>query len=131
MFRFQILATLAWVQLRKLRRPRGVFVALYNGRPIPEGVFTSVASFIALYLYSVMVIALALAFFNVDAITALAAAASAIGNVGPGVGEVIGPKGNFDPLPDAAKYILMFGMFLGRLELMTVFVFFMPSFWRK
>jgi len=51
-------------------------------------------------------------------------------NVGPGLGDIIGPAGNFAPLPGAAKWLLAFAMLLGRLEVFTVLVFFLPSFWR-
>lgn len=62
--------------------------------------------------------------------TALTGAASTVSGVGPGLGETIGPAGNFATLPDAAKWILSLGMLLGRLEIITVFVLCMPAFWR-
>ena len=64
-------------------------------------------------------------------ITAISAAATSISNVGPGLGDIIGPNGNFSQLSDFSKWVLSFGMILGRLELFAVLVLFIPSFWRK
>jgi trk system potassium uptake protein TrkH len=68
---------------------------------------------------------------GLDFITAISGAASAISNVGPGLGDVIGPSGNFSNLPDFSKLSLSFGMLLGRLELFAVLVLFFPSFWKN
>ena len=62
--------------------------------------------------------------------TAVSGAGAAIANVGPGLGQVIGPGGTYAPLPDAAKWVLSAGMLLGRLELFTILVLFTPTFWR-
>jgi trk system potassium uptake protein TrkH len=67
---------------------------------------------------------------GLDYVTALSGAATAISNVGPGLGDIIGPAGNFSTLPDVAKWLLSAGMLLGRLELFTVLVLFLPRFWR-
>ena len=68
---------------------------------------------------------------GLDSLTAMSASASALANVGPGLGDMVGPNGNFSKLPDAAKWLLSFGMLLGRLELFAVLVLFTPSFWRR
>ena len=65
-----------------------------------------------------------------DFMTSFTGALTALSNVGPGLGDIIGPAGNFEPLPDAAKWILSFTMILGRLELFTVIILFTPVFWR-
>ena len=130
-FRFQVLHATAQVQLRRLLRPHGVFIPYYNRRPIPESVSEAVMGFFFLYIASFALLAAALSGLGLDVITALSGAATAISNVGPGLGPVIGPDGNFDPLPDAAKWLLSFGMLLGRLELFTVLVMLTPSFWRR
>ena len=62
---------------------------------------------------------------------AISGAATSISNVGPGLGSIIGPNGNFSSLPDVSKWILTFGMILGRLELFAILVLFLPSFWRN
>ena len=76
------------------------------------------------------VLAVLLAFYGLDTDTAFSGALTAVTNVGPGVGTIIGPAGNFATLPEGAKWLLAFGMYVGRLELMTVFVLFTPAFWR-
>ena len=130
-FRFQVVHATALVQLRKLLQPNGVFIAYYNKRPIPDHVAASVMSFFFLYAASFAVLALGLGFLGLDFVTSVSGAATAISNVGPGLGDIIGPAGNFAPLPDAAKWLLSAGMLLGRLELFTVMVLFSRAFWRE
>ncbi len=129
-FRFQILAATARIQLLRLLQPHGVFIPYYNKRPIEDGVAESVMAFFFLYGLSVGLLAIALGALGLDFVTALSGAATAISNVGPGLGPVIGPAGNFASLPDAAKWLLSAGMMLGRLELFTVLVLLLPRFWR-
>jgi trk system potassium uptake protein TrkH len=129
-FRYQVVGATALTQLRRLLRPHGVFVSHYNGKPIPGHVSDAVLSFIFLFVIVFGLLALALMVIGLDFVTALSGAASAIANVGPGLGPVIGPTGTYAPLPDAAKWMLAAGMLLGRLELFTVLVLFTPSFWR-
>jgi trk system potassium uptake protein TrkH len=130
-FRFQVLYATAKVQLARLLRPHGVFIPYYNRKPIPEAVSEAVMGFFFLYILCFGLVAMALAAMGLDFITALSGSATAISNVGPGLGPIIGPAGNFDPLPDAAKWLLCFAMLLGRLELFTVLVLITPTFWRK
>ena len=130
-FRFQVLFEVARVQLRQLLQPHGVFIPYFNKRPIDETITASVMGFFYLYALTVCLLAIALAAFGLDFVTAMSGAASAVSNVGPGLGPIIGPSGTFAPLPDATKWLLAFGMLLGRLELFTVFVLLLPSFWRS
>ena len=129
-FRFQVLAETIRTQINKLSRPNAVFKPKYNNRPLSESVVASVMSFLFLFFLTFVVLAIALAFTGLDFITALSGAGTALANVGPGLGQTIGPSGTFQPLPDSAKWILSFGMLLGRLELFTVLVLFTPAFWR-
>lgn len=129
-FRFQILYAAARAQIDRLIQPHGVFVAYYNRRPITEQVMDSVMAFFFIYAVTFAAVALALGIIGLDMVTATSAAATAISNVGPGLGHIIGPAGTFAPLPDAAKWVLSFGMLLGRLEFFTVLVLFIPAFWR-
>jgi trk system potassium uptake protein TrkH len=129
-FRFQILGAMATIQLRRLLQPNGIFIPYFNKRPIQEGVPEAVMAFFFMYALSVAFLTILLGLTGLDHITALSGAATAISNVGPGLGETIGPAGNFSTLPDTAKWLLSFGMLLGRLELFTVLVLFLPRFWR-
>ncbi len=116
--------------MRRLLQPHGVFIAYYNRRPIPEEVAVSVMSFVFLYVLCFAVLAAVLGALGLEFLTAVSGAATAISNVGPGLGPIIGPAGTFSSLPDAAKWALAAGMLLGRLELFTVLILFAPSFWR-
>ena len=129
-FRFQVLYASAAVQVRRLLQPHGVFVAHYNRKPMPDSVGEAVMSFFFLFLVSFGVVAVTLATLGLDFMTSVSAAATALANVGPGLGELIGPAGTFAPLPDAAKWVLSAAMLLGRLELFTVLVLFTARFWR-
>jgi len=91
----------------------------------------SVITFIFSFLLIFLVIALMLSLSGLDFLTAISGAASAISNVGPGLGDMIGPDGNYKNIPDVSKWILSFGMLLGRLELFAILVLFFPSFWRN
>ena len=91
----------------------------------------SVITFIFSFLLIFFIIALMLSLTGLDFLTAVSGAASAISNVGPGLGDVIGPDGNYKNIPDISKWILAFGMLLGRLELFAILVLFFPSFWRN
>ncbi len=129
-FRFQVLYATARVQMSRLTQPHGVFIPLYNRRPISEAVAASVMGFFFLFVVCFAVLALLLGMLGLDFLTSVSGAASAMANVGPGLGETIGPAGTFAALPDAAKWLLAAGMLLGRLELFTVLVLFTPAFWR-
>lgn len=129
-FRFQVLYATARVQMKRLLSPNGVFIAYYNKKPIPDSVEESVMSFFFLFMMIFGLLACGLGLLGLDFITATSGAATAIANVGPGLGSIIGPAGNFALLPDAAKWMLSFGMLLGRLELFTVLILLAPGFWR-
>lgn len=129
-FRFQVLYAIALSQIRQLIYPSGVFTPRYNGKPLPEDVPTSVMSFFFIYAVAFVVLSLVLSMIGLDFLTATSGAMTAISNVGPGLGDIIGPAGTFKPLPDSAKWVLSFGMLLGRLELFTVLVLLSRQFWK-
>ncbi|MGE5146823.1 MAG: TrkH family potassium uptake protein [Candidatus Eiseniibacteriota bacterium] len=129
-FRFQVAYEVARVQIARLLQPHGVFLPYFNRRPITDDVAIAVIGFFFAYVLCFIVLALALGVLGLDLLTSLSGAATAISNVGPGIGDVIGPLGTYGGLPDAAKWLLSAGMLLGRLELFTILVLFMPSFWR-
>ena len=129
-FRLQVLYATTSAQLAKLMHPHGVFTPYYNRKPIPETVAESVMSFFFLFAISFCGLALGLSLMGLDFLTSMSGAATSLANVGPGLGDIIGPSGTFAPLPDPAKWLLSFGMLLGRLELFTVLVLIAPQFWR-
>ncbi len=129
-FRLQVLYATANAQIHRLMQPNGVFFPYYNKKPIPDPVATSVMSFFFLFAACFALLAVGLGLTGLDFITAVSGAASAIANVGPGLGDTIGPAGTYATLPDSAKLILSLGMLLGRLELFTVLILLAPSFWR-
>ncbi|WP_366554368.1 TrkH family potassium uptake protein [Aquibaculum sediminis] len=129
-YRLYVLTQSALMQLKRLTHPNAVLLVLYNRRQIDEPVRSSVAAFVLLFFVTVAALALALAALGLDFVTAISASASAVTNVGPGLGDVVGPTGTYRALPDTAKWLLCLGMLLGRLELFTLLVLVMPRFWR-
>ncbi|MGE8097996.1 TrkH family potassium uptake protein [Pseudomonas fluorescens] len=129
-FRFQVAFILLKANLNQLIHPRAVIKQKYNGHRLDEEIVRSILTFSFFFAITICAIALALSLLGVDWMTALTGAASTVSGVGPGLGETIGPSGNFASLPDAAKWILSLGMLLGRLEIITVFVLCIPAFWR-
>ncbi|MGQ7957221.1 TrkH family potassium uptake protein [Pseudomonas sp. SP16.1] len=130
MFRFQVAVTLLHANLKQLVHPRAVIKQQYNGHNLDEEIVRSILTFSFFITMTIGAIALFLALLGLDPMTALTGAATAVCNVGPGLGPIIGPAGNFASLPDAAKWVLAAGMLLGRLEIITVLVLFTASFWR-
>jgi len=129
-FRFQVAYILLKANLNQLIHPRAVIKQKYNGHRLDEEIVRSILTFSFFFAITICAIALALSLLGLDWMTALTGAASTVSGVGPGLGEVIGPSGNFSTLPDGAKWILSLGMLLGRLEIITVFVLCIPAFWR-
>ena len=130
-FRIQLLGLFLINQIKKVIYPRGVFVIKYEKNNIDDKFMASVISFIYLYIIIFFILTSILSLTGLDFITAISGAATSISNVGPGLGEVIGPNGNFSSLSDVSKWTLSAGMILGRLELFAILVLFVPSFWRK
>lgn len=129
-FRFQVIFAALNVQIKRMIHPHGVFHPRYNNQKINRDVVSSVASYFFLFFVCFSALALGLSLLGLDTITAFSAAGTAIANVGPGLGDIVGPSGTFAPLPDSAKWLMSIGMLLGRLELFTVLVMFTPGFWR-
>ncbi len=129
-YRLQVAWLLTRAHLQHLISPNRIVTLLYNGRRLPEDVPFSVVAFLALYMATIGMFTVVLAAMGLDLLTALSSAAAAVSNVGPGLGDIVGPAGTFATLPDGAKWVLSFAMLLGRLELFTVLVLFRPEFWR-
>ena len=130
-FRIQILYSFIVNHLKKIIYPKGIFILKYNQNTVDDKFVASIISFIYMYLVIFFIIAALLSLTGLDFITAISGAATSISNVGPGLGSIIGPNGNFSTLPDLSKWILTLGMILGRLELFAILVLFLPSFWKN
>ena len=118
-------------QIKKLIYPNSIFVVKYNNQKISDNFINSVIVFIFSYLFLFMILAMLLSITGLDFLSAISGAATAISNVGPGLGSNIGPNGNFKEISDTAKWILSFGMILGRLELFAILILFVPAFWKN
>ena len=130
-FRLQMLLIFLKNQIKRLISPNSVIITKYNNQKISDNFINSVIIFIFTFLFIFLIIAMLLSISGLDFITSISGAASSISNVGPGLGDTIGPNGNYKDIPDISKWILSFGMLLGRLELFAVLVLFFPSFWRN
>lgn len=129
--RWIILARCIGAQVQQAHSPRGVFIVRYERRPVAPDQIDGVITFFMFFFTTFTLLALSLALVGLDFDTAVSGALTALTNVGPGVGPTIGPAGNFSTLPDAAKWLLVFGMYVGRLEMLTVFALLTPTFWRE
>ncbi|EKE68049.1 TrkH family potassium uptake protein [Gallaecimonas xiamenensis] len=130
-FRFQLAAGMLHLQLKQLIHPNAVFVQNYNRRPVSDDIIRSLVAFSFAFFLTVAFITLVLGLMGLDLVTSFTAAITSVTNVGPGLGDLIGPAGNFANLPDGAKWLLSLGMLLGRLEILTVVAVLTPAFWRQ
>ena len=130
-FRLQMLFIFFINQIKKLIYPNSIIITKYNNQKISDNFMNSVIIFIFSFLFIFLIIAMLLSISGLDFLSAISGAASAISNVGPGLGDMIGPNGNYKSVPDLSKWILAVGMLLGRLELFAVLVLFFPSFWKN
>ena len=129
-FRYQLLFASIRVQLRRIRSPHGVFTPRYEGRPVSDDVLSSVMSFFVFFVVSMGILSVLLSATGLDFVTSISGAATALANIGPGLGDTIGPAGNFGDLNDTAKWLLSAAMLIGRLELMAVYAILTVNFWR-
>lgn len=129
-FRYQLLFASIRAQLGRIRSPHAIFTPRYDGRPVGPDVLSSVMSFFMFFVVTLGLVSVALSMTGLDFVTSVSGAGAALANIGPGLGDIIGPAGNFSSLNDTAKWILIVAMLLGRLELMVVYVLFTVSFWR-
>ena len=129
-FRLQILFAMVQQQVRRLIVPHGVFQVHYNKKVVDNDVLTSVAVFFFVHILTWMGVTILLHLTGLDFTTSVSGAISAVSNVGPGLGNLIGPAGTFTSLDKDALWILSFAMLLGRMEFLTLFVLLAPRFWR-
>jgi trk/ktr system potassium uptake protein len=129
-FRFKIAFIMFRETMQRLLHPNAVFTRSINGRPVTDDIVSSVVAFALAFACTVSIVTILLAAAGNDFITSFSAAGTAIANVGPGMGSVIGPVSNFATLSDASKWILCAAMLLGRLEIFTLLIVLTPTFWR-
>jgi trk system potassium uptake protein TrkH len=129
-FRLQVMMMAVGAYLKRLSTPHRVVTMVYENRTVTADIAMAVFAYLSVMLVTVALLAVGLAFTGLDFITALSGAITAVANVGPGLGPVIGPAGTFTSLPDAAKIMLSVGMLLGRLEFFTLLVVLHPRFWK-
>jgi len=127
--RFLTLIKHTGVMMRKAIFPKAVIPVKLNQKPLSEGIIRDIISFLFLYILVAVLASVVLCFLGLNLETAISGVAATLGNVGPGLGGV-GPGSNYALLPGAAKFILIICMWLGRLELFTVFMIFSPRFWK-
>ncbi|MXQ06691.1 potassium transporter TrkH [Alphaproteobacteria bacterium GH1-50] len=130
-FRYQLLFRAIETQIRRIHSPHGVFTLKYEGRSVGEDVISSVMAFVTMFVVSLGILTVLLSATGLDFVTSVSGAAAALANIGPGLGDIIGPAGNYATLSDTAKWLLTAGMLVGRLELMVVLVIFTARFWRS
>lgn len=130
-FRVQLCFTVIREQIAKAIHPRAIMTRRYNGNQVDDDIVTSLVGFLFVMALSLTLLTLVLAMVGLDLITSLTASATALMNVGPGLGDIVGPAGNFSTLPTLAKWVLCMGMIMGRLEFLTIIVLLSPAFWRR
>ena len=130
-FRYQILVAALAQQIRRIHNPSGVFPLRYHHRVVEPEIVSSIMAFFFVFVTFLSLWAMLLSMFGLDTITSISGAVAVLANIGPGLGAEIGPEGNYADLPVGAKWLLSVGMFLGRLEFLSVLVLLTPGFWRR
>ena len=130
MVRHFLLIKNSFVELKRLIHPRAVIPVRFNKSAVSADIISNVLAFFLFYIFIFVVGTLVMSFIGLDFLSAMGAAATSLGNVGPGIASV-GPTANFANVPDIGKWFLSFLMLLGRLELFTVLIIFSPAFWQK
>ena len=131
MFRYSILFKTTKARMKSMAQPYGVFIPRYGDKPITDDILIGIMVFIGLYFIFTAISTLALSLTGLDLVTSLSGSLSALSNIGPALGHIIGPDKTFSTLPDSAKWIMSLAMLLGRLEFITVLVVFTPYVWKK
>jgi trk system potassium uptake protein TrkH len=130
-FRYQLLLSAINAEIRRLHSPSAVFTPRFQGAAVTPEVMNSVIAFFMMFFLTLGIGAVLLVMIGLDPLTAISGAAATLTNVGPGLGPIIGPVGNYAPLPDPAIWVMTILMFVGRLEILTVYVLFTATFWRS
>jgi trk system potassium uptake protein len=130
-FRIKILTLFSQKQMKQLTEPQGVFIVQYNQKLVSDSVLSSVANYFFIYLAVFAFFWCSLALIGFDFLTAFGCVATSLGNVGPGLTPETGPLASWSSFPDSAKWLLSLAMIMGRLEILTVLIIMLPSFWKN
>lgn len=128
--RHVLIAKNGMAELKRLLHPSAIIPVRYNGRSVEQKIIYNILAFFFIYLTVFAVGTIVMTLYGYDLVTAAGATISSLGNIGPGIGGV-GPAHNFAAFPESAKIFLSFLMLLGRLELFTILLLFLPSFWTR
>ena len=120
----------SFLEFKKALHPNAIIPVRYDGKAVNQTIVFNILSFFIIYMLIFIISSVILTFLGLDFISALGAAASSLGNIGPAIGSV-SPVDNFNHLTTGAKWFCSFLMLIGRLELFTVLILFTPFFWRK
>jgi trk system potassium uptake protein TrkH len=130
MIRTIILMKQARLEMFKFIHPYAIKPMKIGGTVVSNNIVNSVTGFIFLYFMSIVILTFTLLFSGLDLVTAFSAIITCINNAGPGLNEV-GPAGNFAGLSDFQKAVCTFAMLLGRVQIFSIVILFVPEFWRK
>jgi len=120
----------SFLEFKKALHPNAIIPVRYDDKTVNQTIVFNIISFFIIYMFIFIVSSVVLTFFGLDFTSALGAAASSLGNIGPAIGSV-SPVNNYTHLSNGAKWFCSFLMLIGRLELFTVLILFSPFFWRK
>jgi trk system potassium uptake protein TrkH len=129
-YRFVVMFNVIRAGLNKLIYPNAIYPVRYGSLTVDAETQRAVFLFVSLYIFLWVVGSIGMALFGYDVLTATSSVITALSNVGPGIGPIVGPVGNFSTISDPALYLLSLMMLLGRLEILTVLVLLTPVFWR-
>jgi trk system potassium uptake protein TrkH len=129
-FRFRIAFVMLRETMQRLLHPRATFSRNLRDQALNDEIMASVMAYALVFAWTVGIAATLLAALGNDFVTSFSAAATATANVGPGIGDVVGPSQNFAALSEPSKWVVCAAMLLGRLEIFTVLILLTPSFWR-
>lgn len=130
-FRIEILGRIAASQIKSLRSPHGIFQPIYQNNMIDNKITSSIITFLSFWFITLIIVIFAGSFFGLDFTTAFSGGIAITSNVGPGIGDIIGPSGSYAPIPTPVKWVYIVGMLLGRLEFVTILALISKSFWKN
>ncbi|TCS64014.1 TrkH family potassium uptake protein [Varunaivibrio sulfuroxidans] len=128
--RIQLAAGAIRKELRRLTMPHGVYTVRYGGKPVDNDTLVGALDMAVIFVVCIILITLGLAATGLDFTTSFSGAATAMANVGPGLGKIIGPSGTFQDLSETAQWLLTLAMLLGRLEIFTMVVLATRGYWK-